>query len=665
MGNKILKNVAGIAGALIAAKNAINTSADKNAWGTLITSSTGHDAESFIVDGGLPSGKNTDGVTIIGSLDGLASRPFETTGNDIESFDGLDRGNHEQVSLAAINMVNANIGIKRDGITTICTVANIGATQNGVDIFASAPFITHGVSSVNGIMSGGQKVPLISNLGNDEIFGDGQTPYKPVYRSTGEYKTDALLLPFAHTSINYNGETVATAPIKVGTSGTLRRLCSNTTYLTTNGDTPLSGVTLSDEASIAKVYVAVNDGTEENWLAINTAGMKGSRFTTVNAGKAKDISTSLKIDTFIDVSKIPTDFLVYATDTAVAKHVLKNDVGQNLVVGISFTLNVNANTDTMVFSSSVTNVTVTSVTDAGVPVAAANSVFTGIVALFAAGGVNGFDGEFFLSNTNNLNAGLVIDLEDEQYQIPANYGAPVIFKKSVVGKVSETDLAKYLFASKVTNSNALSSKVYRHIDKFIEANRSKVSADGFLEGITVDGIGHNYNRPMIISKSVDISKKASRRSGETKEDISKYMLDKIVAHAVSLFTKSGLNKAAAALFPNESITLSIVAGQGIVEFLAYALKDWDNNELHGFKIEVEVSNRLADRCLATIKVGKDVNELSPIILVEGDDYIYAGVETIGQSTSNVTRIYPRNKVLINNPVLLDINFTGMELAYEA
>ena len=99
------------------------------------------------------------------------------------------------------------------------------------------------------------------------------------------------------------------------------------------------------------------------------------------------------------------------------------------------------------------------------------------------------------STINNLQ--IVVDVDEEMYEIPAVIKAPVTFKKSVLGKVDADQLAGYLVAANIASASMLSAELITLIEECVSINAPKADADGYIKGVNLDGIGQNYIKPMI------------------------------------------------------------------------------------------------------------------------------------------------------------------------
>lgn len=587
---------------------------------------------------------------------------------DAESFDTLNSQNHETIQLAAINIAGNNLKVEEDGIVSLFSKETVSGNVTGKSFIAANPLITIGAINRNGIAIGGERVSLISNLDNKDIFSKGRRAFRPVLRTTGDYKTSDNLLVEVPTSVDYNGSLVQTAPIKVGKQIPLRTLCSTEQYLTSHTDGFNPNVTLSEEASINTIYFELNgtydDGgtptAVKNIIAAKVKGQKNTRFATVGQGNGKDISLTFSSRARIKAKDFTAAKALKYTSVA-GKTVLVSTSDIELVV--DFSISASINTDTMKLVTSATALTLVEAFDGSTSIDSSESTFTEFKALVAASSIDGIDFDLFLSNTNNADNGIVIDIEEENFELPAVIKSPVTIRKSVVGDVPADKIAGYLASAKVAANSIKAAELLSVVDDFIASNIDKVDAEGFIKDIEIDGVGVNYIKGMIIKDTISAANRSTRRSGETKEDISHYIYDVIVSKALEVFTKSNLDKAIDVLATGERPTLVLTTGATVASYIQDAINARKGSEMK-FDVAIETSYQLSSRVLGTFKVGTKIYECSPLILVEGPDFIYKGVETTGGENGNqeVTKLVPRRGSLVNAPIIFDFTVSGIVTA---
>ena len=623
----------------IAATAGANVSADK------------FDAEEFAVDFSvLKKAPNRDADTkVIGTRD-FTPHTFESGALDVESFDSLNTQVNDEVRLAAINIISANALSSEDGIINLCSIATVAPNETGKKLVANAPMVTYGAANKNGVAMGGTKVALISNLDNNEVFASVRLPYKPVLRQSGDYQTARFLQTQVTENINYGGEKVTTAPILVGADVDLRLLCSSTSYLSENGLMLNPGVTLSEDGGLDDVYVTLaNETGLKNILKFAVAGEKGTRFSSIGTGDGKDLTLNYKGVTTIKVSEMVASGMVKWSSTA-DTYVLDNN---DLEVTIGYSISMNANTDSLALSASATKLQLVKLTTVGNVELTSGTVFDGIKEIIELSAVTSFYPRTFLSNTNNIDNGLLIDMDIQNFEIPAVCKTPVTIRKSVLGDVSATDVAGILNAAKIANNAVKATEVLDAIDRFIGSNAGKADPiTGIIENVKMEGVGGRYVKPAIVAKNITATLKANMRSAEAKEDISSYILDKITAYAIDLYAATNFDKAMSTIAQGEKAVLSIVAGTQIASYLKYAVEKGVAAGLD-FDVEVSKSSRLTKRVLATFKIGKEVYEFSPIILAQSPDFFYKGVETTNNGSQAVTKLIPRRNIVVNSGIFLD------------
>ena len=577
----------------------------------------------------------------------------------LESFDTLDTSNDEEIKMAAINIVSANMDIAVDGIVGLCSVATVDGSSSGLDINVSTPMVLVGSEVINGVSVGGVKTSLLPNINDKAIFGNQKTKLLPILRTTGDVVTSDQMLTVAEliSSTTYKGETISTSPIAVGTGINLRKLCNTNRYIAEYGTVTNFSETLSREGSLKNVYVKITNpgATITNYLKLKTTGLDLSSFAEVGAGKGKDLAINFKATMKIAVATAGTEgTLILPTGNTTL-------LGAGTVTYvIGFNVNVTVNTDTMLMDIMGSKPTIQSVLVNGAAVATNASEYTAATALFATASIVGIDMNQFLSNTNNLTRGIIIDVDVDPYLFPLSHKAPVTLSKSIFAESNSEAIAGYLGCAKVGLSAMKSEEIYETVVSVVDGLKGKADANGFISSeVRPAGIGYKFCKPMIITDTLDASKTVTQKSGETSNDVANYMLDNLVAGAAKLFSFSNLDKTVAAIAPGEEITLSIVTDSRTASYLVQA-----QSKDPRFKVEVHTTAKFTDRVVATFKIGDKVCEVSPVILVQSPDFIYKGIETTGGGTAAVTKMIPRNGIFVNNILFLVYTVTGIKEAFK-
>lgn len=624
-----------------------------------IAKSSGMDAESITLNIGTVRDIESnipDKFKVIGSLDSSVS--FDPKGKDIESFDAINTTDNDEIKLAAINVVSANYSSKEDGFLDLFTRETIDGKSVGKEIRALAPNITVGATLVNGQSVGGEKVNLIANLDNTSIFGAARIPYMPVLRSTGDYKTVNFLADELAATTTYNGEEVETAPLLVGKTISLRRVCSTTQYLTQYKDQFNPSITLASDGGVKEVVVKLTGaGDLVNEIVFPVAGEKSSKYAPLKNAKEKDMTLSFTSTQRISLATFAS--LVKYTSTADA-FVLANGAGEAIEVDVRFTVNAKVNTDSMVFTSSATQLEIVGMYNNTVAMESTSARYIEIATILGNGAVYAINMAHFLSNTNNLENGMVIDVEGENFIIPAVYRTPATINKSILGDTPNEDIPGYISAAKIALNSQKVVEAIELVDTFIDSVEGKTDADtGVVLNYISTGVGSNYIKPLVKKFNIDATNKSTRRSAEKKDDISSHIYDAIINRGIKAFSDSNIDKAVDAILPNEQIVLQIVAGGNVATYIKNALADDDGKNEYPFKIVVSTSIKTGNKVYATFKIGENVNELSPMILVESPDHVYKAVQNTGNGSADVTKVIPRRGMELNAPVILVATVTGI------
>lgn len=584
-------------------------------------------------------------------------------GYDVESFDTLNAQNNISLKLASLNVAANNLLTKDDGIIDLFTVSEVAAGETGKKIIASNPLITINTVNSNGVAIGGSKMSLISNLGSKEVFSAGRLPLKPVLRSSGDYPTAEFLQTLITRPTVVNGEKVNTSPILIGKKVNLRTLCINAGALNEHSALVNPNMTLSEEGHLSEVYLKIKDTNDlVNILQLNVKGEKGTRFASTNQGNGKDVVITYQSTSKIKSNEILANKqLAYAStaDTLIPAVAV---AGLEIVLG--FTVSVSANTDTMLVTTSSTAVEVISVSKAGALLPKTDAEFKAVADLFEAQNVvDSYYLDIYQSNTNNTDNGIIVDVEETNYEIPAVIKAPVTFRKSVLGEQKPEALAGYLVAANITASSMMTAELMDLIEESIAINGPKADADGFIRDVSLDGIGANYIKPMIVRRSINAADRITMKSSEVKDDISKILFDTMIAVATKTFTDSGFDKAVDSLATGETVTLQLVGDRETVSYIQNAIGKTPIESLP-FTVKASVSTKLNNKVLATFKL-PDIYEFSPLIMVKAPNFIYKGIELAGNSGNQDTcKMVPRRNALVNVPLFMEFEISGIVDAFK-
>jgi len=577
-----------------------------------VSKTSGVDAESITFSNNDTT--NYGDATVLGVSNGdkVFTRATGSGVIDAESFDAIDTTNPAQVRIASMTIVNNQLPSATDGIVSLCHTKQLPSANTGIQLSAAVPYINHGGIINNGVVTGSTKLPLIANLDSNDIFDQSLKPFLPVLRTSGDYVTSGELATETGLvkSTKYNGDTVNTAPFLVGKSIELVKVCSTNAYLSNYGAAVNSDETLSSDAGVEAIIVKMTDGTDTNYLSFDSNGVKNARLVPTTDGSGKDLTASITVVEKLRLSKLISDGIL-AHSTTASKLVIDNEAAEDLVVEIAFTLTVNTNSDTMILTSSATGIALKSITDATTKKEVTTGArYNAIKTIVEGGSVYALTPDLRLSNTNLADRSMSIDMDIKSYVVPMTTKVPVIYKKSIIN-LSDTDTVTYLTSAKITNNSALAADVYNTISSFIASMKGRTDDEGYIT-TAVDGLGANFIKPMVVSKPIDAKSRSTMESTNTAKDVGAYILDTIVSVANTTYSKSNLGKAVDAMLPGEEITL-----------------------------------------------GDDVNELTPVILGQSDDYIYQGVEVVAGGSRDITCIVPIRKLYINSPIFMEFNVTNL------
>lgn len=590
----------------------------------------------------------------------LGNSEYKSIGIDYESFDSNDMTKPESVALAALNIVSNNYQAEEDGLVKLCNVVTVPLDKTEHAFTTNVPEITTGTENINGIAVGGVKVPLISNLDNTELFSNTDIPFLPVLRTTGNYQTASYLDEDITAPVLYNGETVITAPIKAGISVDLRLLCSTTRYLADMGTKLNPTVTLSAKAGITNMYLMFKGASDlVNKFNVRIKDQDNWRFSPATQGHGKDLVMDKTLEYVINVNEIADKKTTVYTSTDDTYVFDTPDTIIRLEVGVSGSIN----TDSFKFTTKTSKITLKSVTVNG-DIKTEGTIFDDIQAIVETGSVCSVTPQLYLSNTNNLDNGIIIDSSVRMFTLPAVIKAPVTIYKETLSTVSPEKVSRMMNSAKITQASMKAVDVYNLISGFINEYRDRANPNTYLlDGVEVEGAGKWFIKPAIVSKTINAVSRSTMQSSNTKGDIARHIFDSIVLPAQKVYGTSNMDKAIKATMGTARPKLVLAAGSDVLNFIntGIAMAKAQGDSLL-FDVEAHLSSKLLDKVYGVFKASEEANEISTIIMSQCQDYFYQANEATGTGNKNVTKMIPRRNEIINSGVFLEFDIVGMEEA---
>lgn len=470
-----------------------------------------------------------------------------------EAFDGQTIN-----SAVYFSVVYNLLASKQDefGETFFPTIT-IDPTSSGASIEARVINLYDAVTrSVSGSADKGKfnKKSIVKAITDPSILSVDKNLLVPVLRTESE----AVLVKELKSVNTDKGESIETAPIKMGTSVSILGVSQTDAQLA-------KGVMDNTDALDRRVQVqdvffditgrnAADDADITETFKVNIASMPHSNFTYSTQDHNKDLSMSFSTEGIV-------------VNTASSK--LWNGAGSEVLAQLPSNYNVrlavvmhgNGNTqhgDIAVYTS---EVKVIEIKDAGGNiVASTDPIYAQIAAVFATINFKAYTVEAYTTNSNIRQRGQLVgvDIHNQIYTVPVRSGVTVL---KTVGNSNDTDNDATYLASQVT---------FTGIKMSLEAVNTLVNFSSTLRNITLNGsvkdvhvlgvarffVDAYYNETTInIADNVD-----SRRSGERSEDIKALLVSRIKDEVAKMYTDSNYGVARTVLQGANSGNIQVIIG---------------------------------------------------------------------------------------------------------
>jgi len=495
------------------------------------------------------------------------------------------------------------------------------------------------------------KRPLVKIINNPDEIDVDKNRLVPVLRDENKvHFVDTL----AHV-VNYNGETVTTAPIKF--SDEINLLAASQT-----------------DSMLAKGMMDQLDALDANVRVTDVyASLSGKD------SNGNDITEVFRFD----VSNLPVHFTYSRRDHNKDIELLVDTEGLSLIAGQSKTANGatsqllaqlpegytavirlrasgSGNTQTGDIVVDVNGMQLVRVLDAaGNEVPKTSDVYGQFADLFATLTPLGYEVEAYVTNSNARVNGLIVTTDKymEVYTVPYRTGITV--QLPVVNNGDDGDLTYLNTQINVTRAK-MNMAGFKVLNKFIDYLRANPTIDPRLLGVS-DKLVNKF----FVEETVDLTKLVDSMNSNTRQaDVRAALALKIKNAAIKAFLESNYGIALMTLMPDVKPTVIIGTDPIIGNFLMSG-DELANDPQFNFEIRTSVNPLIRGKIIFSFGIfdgnrNKEANPLNFGQCFWSPELVINVVKTVNNSTRQELTTMPRFRHVVNLPIINVFNVTNVE-----
>ena len=568
-----------------------------------------------------------------------------------EAYDGQKKNNALFFSIAY------NLGAARQdafGEAFFPTVT-IDPLQEGIKISQELTSVYKEFSrSVTGTPDNAKfnRLPLIKEIYNKNIFGVDKNKLIPVYRS-GENDS------FFDTNISFvdqsSGQDITTSPLLFGKTVSLLGI-SQTDDILAKG---VMDNTDSLDRTLKLEQVFYSIGSE--YFSFNAQLYPYSNFVGAPQGHQKDLQLAFNPDFAINISNIKT----WDGSTATAFDSVNSNYADYVAI-INVAIFGQANTmtsDTTVNAGSVQLKEIR--TGAGQLVAETDAAYTAIKAIIDTIELVGFTLEAYRTNSNVRTRGRLVTSEIFEDILIAPYRAGVTVL-APVNNAMGTDNDVGSLTSQILLSGIITSNYAVKTLTDFEASMNLAKTNGTLDRIQFLGLGRHFVNPYFNNVSFDITSIVdSIQSADRADDIRQALRLKIKEEVIKMVTESNYGVAFEVIRKGVGGRMSVIIGTDVF-YRSLICKDDEKFVIDGTDIEATVVSTwnydVRGKIFITFGVFDENRNSVPNALNFGNciwspTISYEVVKTHGGAVSRELHNNPRFMHVIHLPILSVFNIS--------
>lgn len=498
---------------------------------------------------------------------------------------------------------------------------------------------------------------IIRAVADPSILKREQTRVYPIVRSPS---TDAYFVPAAQIpaqSIIVEGETISTAPLKVGAKLDLIGI-SQTAELLAKG--VMNETDALDPAIILQnVYVTFTNGVDTDIIKFNTVNLPLASFNYNPQSNYREMVLNFKSTSILINGKTKQ---VDGTDLVALAAVYNGtplNTDDDFIVRVELQLTGTVNIETgecAVFGNIAKTYTIQDATGANLDLTVAPAA--PIAAVVDSGAIIGYDLSAYRTNMNRRQRGQLINTTrfTQLYNVPLRSPITAIHPINTDDSIEASDVQALVTTTRIRTSNdAVTSLVNTTaiLREYVDAR------DQIGVGPDIMGVGRFFVRPVFYNESIDMATAIdSIKSHERAEDMQAVLVNKIRDLAYRMYRDSEYKAAADALAGGIAPVPTVIIGTDPV-LARYLMITGELRTLGGeFDVRVvsSLDHRVQGKIFVTFGVFNEqrntlVHPLNFGNLFWAPELVLTANISRGNTISKETVVQPRYLFVTNTPVL--------------
>lgn len=586
----------------------------------------------------------TEGIAVVqpfGIDDGAFERAFA-----LEAYDERENRNAVIYSIA-YNMQSARQDEFGETFypTLVLTPDNVGfgVTVNLMMVYDAIE------RKITGTFEDYKKRNIIRAVVDATVLKKEQTKIVPVARAQAadKFVDPGVVAPYA---INLEGESITTAPLKIGTKVDLLAL-SQTDVLLAAGAMDMTD-SVDPYINLQNVYVSFTAGLDTDVLKFNVTNLPLSNFTWSTQDNYRVMTLNFHTNSvLINKNTKQAD----GSPLAALAGIVAGDLIVRLELALTGRVNIETG-ETSVFANIIGTHQVTD--NAGTLLDMTAVPAAPQVLILNAGKIEGYDLQAYRTNENRRQRGQLIDVTryTQLYNVPLRSPITTIHPINVDGSVDASDVQALITTTRIRTSNEAVTSLINTASLLSEYVDSR---DVIGVGPDVLGVGRFFVRPTYFTEAVDVSTQIdSLKSHERAADLQAVLVNKIRDYAFRMYRDSEYKAAADALNGGISQTPVVIIGTDPV--IARYLHVTGELRTLGGEFDVRIvstlDSRVAGKIFITFGIFDENRNVAPNPLNFGNmvwapELVLTANISRGGSISKETVVQPRYLFVTHMPIL--------------
>jgi hypothetical protein len=499
------------------------------------------------------------------------------------------------------------------------------------------------------------KTPLVKIVNDPDKIDIDKNRLVPVLRTTGDVKNDDKFVSTLAKVVNYNGENVTTAPLKVNQEVGLIAISQTDSMLA-------KGIADETDALDANVRITAIYGSLYKEDSKGNKTYEYFKFDTSNLPAHFTYSTrDLNKDIILNLDTTALGLTIGKTLTATgAQSQILAGLPENYTVQLRLALFGNGNTQYGDIAVYVTKFEMVGLYDAaGNKVPETSDVYQQVADVFKTLQAEGYDVEAYLTNTNARMRGLIVtsDKYTEVFTVP--YRTGITLELPVVINGDDGDV-QYLNTQINVARQKMNMAAFKTLDGLINYLQSNDVIDTSIVGVSDKLVNKWFLRETLDLQNVVDSMNSNTRD----EDIRKALALRIRNAALKAYLESNYGIALSTLRPDVKPTIIIGTDPIIGAFLAGA-EEFLNDPNFNYVIKTSVNPLIRGKVVFSFGIFDGNRNKAPEPLNFGQcfyapEIVINVIKTINGAARSELTTMPRFRHVPNLPILGVFDITNIE-----